>query len=395
MKFTENEEIKDILYAVLEKAEREVYLGYSKFDGLHSPMTKALSFGFWPLRLLWTQVVMRSPINIRPLLFVKKGINPETMALFARSNLDMVAGGEQYTFAGRASRCLDWLLANGESGRDLYHGLCWGYHHPWQSPGFYQPPGFPNCYITVIVAEALLHGYRVLKDERYLQAARRACDFILNDLIVLHETDQEKSISYVPNMRTDFTVVNINALCAALLSQVGVMTGESILVGEARKLMNFVARLQTDYGAWYYTTDPRQSLVAHDNYHTGMILDAFLIYQRITGDERFRVVLDKGLSFYRERLFTAGGAPCWSSDKEFPYDAHGAGQGVLTFALAGDLQMSYRILSWSIDHFYKGDGEFSYQKGRLWDKNFTLLHWCNGWLARGLSTYLLMAAKDT
>ena len=68
---------------------------------------------------------------------------------------------------------------------------------------------------------------------------------------------------------------------------------------------------------------------------------------------------------------------------------------MLTFALAGDLQMSYRILSWSIDHFYKGDGEFSYQKGRLWDKNFTLLHWCNGWLARGLSTYLLMAAKDT
>jgi uncharacterized protein YyaL (SSP411 family) len=233
-----------------------------------------------------------------------------------------------------------------------------------------------------------------LKDECYLQAARRACDFILEDLIVLHETDEEKSISYVPSMRTNFTVININALCAALLAQVGVFTGEEMLVQEARKLMSFVARLQTDNGAWHYTTDPRQSLVAHDNYHTGMILDAFLTYERATGEDRFRVNLEKGLTFYREKLFTPEGAPRWTSDKTLPHDIHGSGQGALTFSLVGEPEMARRILSWAIQYFYKGDGDFAYQKGRFWDKDFTLLHWCNGWMARGLSTFLITVGKD-
>lgn len=383
-----------ILQTVLERADHQGYEGYSKFDGLHSPLTNALSFGFWPLRLVWTQVVMRAPVNLRPVLLVSKGINPESPALFARSNMDLLSLKTAGPFEKRARRCLDWLLDHDSSGSGAYRGLCWGYHHPWQTPGFYQPPGFPNCYVTVIAAEALLHGYRMLKEEKYLIAARKACDFILEDLTVLHETDHEKSISYVPRMKPDFTVININALCAALLAQVGKATGEEELIRESRKLMSFVARLQTDDGAWHYTTKPAQSLIAHDNYHTGMILDALLAYDRATGDGRFRANMDKGMTFYRERLFTSEGAPRWSSDKTFPHDIHGSGQGALTFSLAGEPETARRILSWAICHFYKGNGDFAYQKGRYWDKNFTLLHWCNGWMARGLSTFLAMTVKD-
>ena len=388
-----NRNIEDVLFAVLERADSLNYEGYSKFDGLHSPLTKALSFGLWPFRLIWTQVVMRAPINIRRVLFVRKGVNPESSALFARSNLDMYFLNKDELFAKRAKKCLDWLLAHNSSG-NVYHGLSWGYHHPWQSPGFYQPPGFPNCYITIIVAEALLHGFRIFNDQRYLLASRQACDFVLRDLTVLHETKEEKSISYVPKMRADFTVININALCSALLAQVGALTGEIHLIEESRKLMTFVARMQTNEGAWYYTSNPRQSLVAHDNYHTGMILDALITYENVTGDNRFRVNLDKGLSFYRERLFTPEGAPRWSSYKTFPLDVHGAGQGILTFSLSGNLEMAHRVASWAINNFYKGNGDFTYQKGRFWDKNFTLQHWCNGWMVRGLSTFLLKAQKQ-
>jgi len=386
-------EIVRILKAVLDRADHQGYEGYSKFDGLHSPLTKALSFGLWPLRLVWTQIVMRAPVNLRPVLLVGKGINPESPALFARSNMDLLSLNMTGPFEERARRCLDWLLDNDSSQRGAYRGLCWGYHHPWQSPGFYQPPGFPNCYVTVIAAEALLHGYRVFKEKKYLLAARQACDFILKDLIVLHETDHEKSISYVPRMRSDFTVININALCAALLAQVGAAMGEAELIRESRKLISFVARLQTDEGAWHYTTEPRQSLVAHDNYHTGMILDALLIYEQTTGDGCFRTNIEKGLTFYRERLFTAEGAPRWASDRRLPHDIHGSGQGALTFSLVGELEMARLIVSWAIRYFYKGNGDFAYQKGRFWDKEFTLLHWCNGWMARGLSTFLVASRR--
>ena len=383
-------EIMDVLIACLAKADRLKYEGYSKFDGLHSSLTKALSFGFWPLRLIWTQIVMRAPVNIRPLLLVKKGINPESPALFARSNLDAFISTGESIFEQRARKCLDWLLANNSSAKGQYHGLCWGYHHPWQSPGFYQQPGFPNCYITVIAAEALLHGFRILGDERYLQAARQACDFILNDLIVLHETEKEKIVSYVPKMRTDFTVININALCSALLAQVGGITGQEELIRNSRKLMTFVARVQTEKGAWHYTTNPQQSLKAHDNYHTGMILDALLTYEQASGDSCFKKQLEKGLTFYKRNLFTLDGAPKWTNNSTFPHDVHGSGQGILTFSLSGDIEMAHLIASWAIKHFYKGNGDFAYQKGRYFDKKFTLLHWNNGWMVRGLSTYLLL-----
>ena len=194
-------------------------------------------------------------------------------------------------------------------------------------------------------------------------------------------------------MKTVFAVIHINAQAAAFMAQVGILTGETFLLDQARKLLSFVSRLQTSYGAWYYTTNPRQSLVAHDNYHTGMILDAYLDYENATGDQRFRDNYERGLKFYGKELFLPNGAPKWASDKIMPHDVHGSAQGILTFAKAGDQEMALRIASWGLQNFYKGDGEFAYQKGRFINKRFTLLHWCNGWMARGLAVLLSLLRK--
>ncbi len=378
-----------VLLDTLEKADTAGYKGYSKFDGLMSELTQALSFGLWPLRLGWTQLVMRFPVNVRPFLLIRKGINPEAMALFARANLSCMEMGMSGPFAERAQRCLDWLLFHDASAsNDDYHGKCWGYNHPWQSPGFYQAPNYPNCYVTCIVAGALVHGYHVLKQNKYLDAARSTVDFILNDLPVFHEDDKEKSIAYVPTMRTQLQVININALAGATMAQVGSITDENNLLEQASKLMMFVARNQTSYDAWYYTLQPEQSLVDHDNYHTGMILDALLAYEKATGDLRYKQNYERGLAYYGSNLFLPDGAPKWTSSHIWPKDVHGSSQGVLTFSLAGDLAMASRIARWALVRFYKGDGDFSYQRNRFISKQFTLLHWCNGWMARGLAALM-------
>jgi len=389
----DNEEMEMILLATLDRAHSLGYMGYSKFDGLNSPLVRELSLGFWPLRFLFTQVITRSPVNLRRLLFVRRGVNPETPALFARANLDAHAAGFVGPFRERAEECLSWLMEHTSAEKGDYHGSCWGYHHPWQSTGFYQPPGYPNCYITVIAGGALLHGFRLLAKEDYLMTARSTVDFILSDLDVLHETSDEKCISYVPKMKTGFAVININAQAAAFLAQVAVLTGEEFLLGQARKLLTFVSRLQTPYGAWYYTTNPRQSLVAHDNYHTGMILDAYLDYEEATNDRRFRSNYERGLTFYGDELFLGDGAPKWASDRVMPHDVHGTAQGMLTFARAGGLEKAREIAAWGLKNFYKGDGEFAFQKGRLVNKRFTLAHWCNGWMARGLAVLLSIPGK--
>jgi hypothetical protein len=383
------EPYRHVLLMTLAQAHAVGYSGYSKFDGLLSPVTQALSLGWWPLRLAWTQLVMRAPLNVRPWLRVRKSVNPEGPALFAHANLACVEMGLSGPFAARAQQCLDWLITHDASAHGDYHGCCWGYQHPWQSTGFYQPPHFPNCYITAIVGGALLYGYRVLARTEYLEAARSAADFILHDLHVFHEDDETKCIAYVPHMRSLLQVININALAGAFLAQVGTATGESTLLTQARKLMTFVARHQTPYGAWYYTTAPGQSLVTHDNYHTGMILDALWTYEQVTSDPCYHHVYTRGLDYYRQHLFLPNGAPRWTNTRTWPHDIHGAAQGTLTFTLAGECAFACQIATWALEHLYKGQGNFAYQQGRFLRKRFTLLHWCNGWMARGLAALLL------
>src|SRR5262249_26450528 len=147
----------------------------------------------------------------------------------------------------------------------------------------------------------------------YLAVARSAVDFLLHDLEVFHEDDETKCIAYVPHMRMQLQVININALAGACLAQVATATGEHSLLDQACKLMTFVARQQTPYGAWYYTTEPRQSLVTHDNYHTGMILDALWTYAQATSDTSFHQVYVRGLEYYRQHLFLPNGAPRWTN----------------------------------------------------------------------------------
>ena len=44
------------------------------------------------------------------------------------------------------------------------------------------------------------------------------------------------------------------------------------------RLVRYVVSKQTDEGAWFYAEPPSASHITHDNYHTGFILDAILVY---------------------------------------------------------------------------------------------------------------------
>ena len=377
----------DILRAVLARGETENYAGYSKFDALSSPIVNALSFQRTLPRLVWTQIVSRSPVNVRPLLRVPKEVNPKGVALFARANLTLYERTRDESACQRARTCLEWLLQN-DSRRLLaatYHGACWGYNHAWQGLGFYLPRHYPNCVVTVFAADALLHGYCVLGDERYLDTARSSADFILNDLTVFSETADEKCIAYVPNIPRQYVVINNNALAAAFLAKLGAVTHETELTQQARKMIRFVVNARTAYDAWYYTTDPNQSHIAHDNYHTGGILDALGEYADATGDAEYHSVYARGLAYYKANLFMKNGAPKWMNNQTYPLDIHGAAQGILSFALAGDLEFARTIADWTIENLYKGNGNFSYQKFWFYTNRFTDMRWCNAWMARALS----------
>jgi len=251
----------------------------------------------------------------------------------------------------------------------------------------------PNIVVTGNVAYAFLEAYAVTGRQAYLDVARSSVDFMLRDLETPFENGEMRNIGYVPNNR--WQVLNISGLAGTILIRVWQHTGEPLLRREARRLLRFLVNSQTDYGAWHYAWPPDSSNVKHDNYHTGNVLDWVLEYSYRSGDGQFLPNFARGLAFYREHLFLPDGAPKWSSQRAYPFDVHGAAQGIVTFATAamnfdtGYLPDAPRSADWSIANLQHPSGYYYYQMGRFWTKKYTLMRWCNAWMANALSTLLL------
>ena len=67
------------LMAYVEDAD---YAGYDPYDALNSPILQILSVRSKWLRVLFTQLFRRCPINLRPLLLIKKEHNSKGLGLF-------------------------------------------------------------------------------------------------------------------------------------------------------------------------------------------------------------------------------------------------------------------------------------------------------------------------
>ncbi|MCI5158582.1 MAG: hypothetical protein D3906_09115, partial [Candidatus Electrothrix sp. AUS1_2] len=276
-------EYKNILSDVLSAAETQDYSGYSKFDALNSPFLRKLTFNNKWLRFFFTQLVKEMPVNIRPLLHVKKSKNPKGIALFARAYFFLYQLTDEIFYLEKGEALLQWLLQHPSAG---CQNLCWGYNFIWQNTIFLQDEFEPNAVVSVFVGEALMHGYRLTKKNEYLKAACSVADFIVNDLPVLHDSEDERAIAYVLR-KVDAIVLNNQVLTGAFLIKVWKETGNGKLENIARRQFNYTVNRRTDYYAWYYTYPQSKSHITHDNYHTGGILDALLEYYEETGDDKY------------------------------------------------------------------------------------------------------------
>lgn len=382
---------EELLRDVLNSAQAQDYAGYSKYDALNSPVLRSLSLNNKWLRLLFTQAVKCCPFNIRPLFCVRKSRNPKGIALFARANLSLYEKTGEQSVLQEAESLLQWLLDNPSP---YQHNLCWGYNFIWQSTLFQLDAREPNVVVTVFVGEALIHAYRVTRKEKYLDSAQSVSRFIINDVPVLFEDDEQRAIAYVLK-KVDAVVLNNNALAGAFLIKLWKETGNIELRAAAKKLITYTVNRRTDYYAWYYTEPRGKSPITHDNYHTGGILDALLEYYEETGEETFVVIYRNGLEYYRDHLFDRDGAPRWMNNKRYPRDIHGSAQGIITFAKAGHHYRMYyeqaeKILAWTQTHLYRpGTCDYAYRQGRFMKWNYSLMRWCNAWMARALGEMLI------
>ena len=380
--------------AVFAWSRKQGFRGYNKHDGLNSPiLAAALGWSKWT-RIAAVQLITRSPVNLRAPLLVPRTLNPKGLALFVRGALDRYDATNEQHWLDEALALLDLLVEIGSS--QGWSGNAWGYDYPWQDPGFYAPRGTPNAVVTAFVCEAFLDAYQVTGDSKLLEIVDSAIQFFVNDLTVLKDEPKELCLSYMP-MPMTMRVMDVSILIASVLARSKHLGGSGANFAPlAERLINYVTERQTLYHAWFYTDPPEDSLITHDNYHTGFILDALWRYMQASGDWSWRDNYHLGLKFYREQLFTEDGAPCWMSDKKYPYDIHGAAQGILTFSRHHEEHPGFaaKVAAWAVDNMYDADGRFYYQKNRWRTKRFTLMRWCNGWMFKALASLSLSLGES-
>lgn len=149
--------------------ERENYKGYDPYDTLNS---------FWPFKILgkWgpvlaTQFQKRNPVNIRPLMGIKKEINPKGFAIFLMAYSELFAKTNNKKYLEKAEYFFNWLSTNYSSG---YSGKCWGYNFPWATPVKYMKPWIPSAVVTGHVVKGLYEFYKVTKRKDVLDLMESA-----------------------------------------------------------------------------------------------------------------------------------------------------------------------------------------------------------------------------
>ncbi|MDQ2921406.1 MAG: delta-aminolevulinic acid dehydratase [Acidobacteriota bacterium] len=372
------------------------FAGYDPFDALNSRILQATPLTHSrTARLIWTQLIKRSPLNLRPLARVPRQNNSKGIALFALASLSRYRRLKTAEPEKEARELLDELLRMQIVG---YGGAAWGYNFDWQSRNFFAPQGTPMIVPTAFAVRALLDAYETLNDNKYLEAARSSCEFILKDLRRTIESDDkagELCFSYSPLDETK--VFNASLFAAETLTCVGALAGETEFSDVADDLAiratRYVVRRQHEDGSWAYGAGPGQLWV--DNFHTAYVL---LSLSRIMkclrgGQIDLKPALERGYRFWRQRFFLADGWPKYYHDTLYPADAHAAATAIITLVELQELDrealpLAETIAAWTMRNLRDSRGFFYYQRRRFYTVRTPFMRWTQAWMLYALARLL-------
>jgi len=353
--------------------EKNDYRGYDTFDGLNARFLRPFAFKNKFLLTALQQGVRRFPINVRPLVGVRKNHSSKGMGFLARGFLRMHKATGDPVWQDKAEYALQWLVENQSKG---YAGSCWGNHFDYQSRTFYLPKGVPTVVWTALIGHAFLDAYEHLQKEAYLQVAVSCCKHILHDLETFGDGDS-LCISYIPTKNTQ--VHNANTLGASLLARTYSFTRNESYRALAQKAMQYTAQYQRSDSSWYY--GEAENLHWVDNFHTAYVLDCFKNYIEATGDDRFEKVVRDGYEYWKRTFFLADGTPKYYNHKTLPLDIQCCSQAIDTLVFFYDrdpesLPLALKVAGWAIDHMQDDSGYFYYRRYSPWLVNKTpTLHW--------------------
>lgn len=404
----------EIAAAIWRSAKAHAFCGSDPYDGLNSRVLGPLLPYSRALRLMVIQAVKRSPIDLRPVLRIRPGLNPKGLALF-------LLGATEWRGLGASSQDIAALedtlvsLASQPDGKPLFGSRAvqpgaaaswaqayshdrapaagWGYDFPWQARAFLLAAYQPTVVCTSFVVDALSSS----QSPAAVAARCSAAQFVLKHL-KRHEDSTGVCFSYSPYDRT--RVYNASLFAARLLAQAAAdldsNTGE--LHELAKRAVDYVVARQRADGAWEYGEASHWKWI--DNLHTGFNLETIDRVATLLGEDRWDQALHRGLDYYRRHLFHDDGTARYFAHSTTPLDPHTFAQGALTFLRLRRFQndahrFSERILERAVTELWDARrAGFRYRKSGPLSSTAIHLRWSQAWMFRALCASLAHRHPD-
>lgn len=364
--------------------EGHQYRAYDPGDGQMSYL-RELTFDSKRLERLLTAVVLRSPLNIRPLLGIRPHTSTKGMGYMAWGYLKRYRKSGNPQQAQKARMCLDWLL---EHRSPIYSDLCWGNEFTFTTRAGRIPRQEATIVWSGLIGQAFVDAFEILEDARYLDAANSVCNWILQ--LPRERTTSGACLSYVGFDQV--SIHNSNMLGAALLARVGALMGRREAVDVAREAMLYSCARQNSDGGWPYGDAPKFQWI--DSFHTGYNLDSLKRYLDSTKDDEFEGHLTQGYEYFKNNFFETDGRVRYMNNRLLPIDIQCLAQSIDTLCLFSVMDPSAVVLArkvarWTIENMQDSDGHF-YYRDLGWTKIQTpMFHWGQGTMFKALASLSL------
>ncbi len=362
------------------------YKGFDPYDYMNSSMM-FLKKGKW-IPFIGVQALKRIPINIRPLLGIKKGINPKGMGLILTALSRMYDGMKNENDHSSIENVFTWIKENQSKG---YSGASWGYNFDWPSQNGVLKAYTPSVVVTAFVGAGIHEYFLKTNDEHAKGLLLSTKDFILKDLAV-REYDDGIFIPYT--QQSSGFCYNASLLGAELLARIYSISQDSDLLPLIKKSVDLVVKQQKEDGHWNYSLNVDTGKEKEQiDFHQGFVLCSIDNICRLTGlnDPFYRNSLDKGAKYYRKIQFFNDGRSKWRIPKIWPTEIHNQAQGIITFSQLSYLDPSYldfaqTIAEWTIRNMQDKKGYFYYRKYRWFTNKIPFMRWSQAWMFLALVT---------
>jgi hypothetical protein len=384
------EKIKQRLASIEAYIEQYGYPSYDIFDGLNGHWVRNLSGTNSGLQRIWLQFIRYSPVNIRPILGIKKIIHTKVISDFlsAYSILYRVNGGENYRH--KIMELTDLLHS---LSLPTQYGMGWGLRFPVATRFTIADENTCNSFNTINAIHTFLDAYETLGCPEMLSYANQGMIFEEKEM---GYSDLGKIIRWNYWKGLESEIYNVNGLMLGLTARMYQITGQQQYREWAIKLLEGIREGQNPNGSWYYSADEKGKWI--DGFHTGYILEGLsraCFAGIIPPDDKN---LKMGVDFYIREMFQRNGLPLYYPGKSAPIDVQNCAQAIQTLIFLKKLNIctneQVNATFERIDnHLWNRRGYYNVQKRALVTYRTPMHRWGTGPMFLALS-YALSALKE-